>query len=260
MKWVGGKRQLLTQIKENMPQVYNHYFEPFVGGGAVVFGLCPDGAVINDFNPELTNLYSVVKNNPAGLIAELKSGRYLNEENTYYNIRAWLPESSEEQAARTLYLNHTCFNGLYRVNKSGGFNVPYGKYKNPTIFDESLIMEMSRYLQGVTIMQGDYMAVLDMAQPGDFVYLDPPYAPLTPTSSFTSYIAGGWDDAEQQRLKAACDELTKRGVQFMQSNSSAELIKTLYHDYNLIEVDARRSVAAKTDGRQPVKEVLIKNY
>lgn len=121
-------------------------------------------------------------------------------------------------------------------------------------------MEMSRYLQGVTIMQGDYMAVLDMAQPGDFVYLDPPYAPITPTSSFTSYIAGGWDDAEQQRLKSACDELTKRGVQFMQSNSSAELIKTLYHDYNLVEVDARRSVSARTDGRQPVKELLIKNY
>lgn len=266
MKWVGGKRQLLTTIQQNIPMNYNHYFEPFVGGGAVVFGLAPENATINDYNAELINLYTVVRDYPNELIRELGNGSYVNTAEAFYNIRSWDKEEGYQdldpviRAARTLFLNHTCFNGLYRVNAQGYFNTPFGKYKNPKIFSEQTVLELSNYLQTVDIHTGDYHQILDMAQAGDFVYMDPPYAPLSATSSFTSYIAGGWDDEEQVRLRDACDELNERGVLFMQSNSSAPLIRDLYADYHIIEIEAKRSLSARVEGRHNVTELLITNY
>lgn len=266
MKWVGGKRQLLNNIRENLPEHYNNYFEPFVGGGAVVFGLAPDNATINDFNAELINLYEVVRDHPDRLIRELHRPIYANNAESFYAVREWDKSryfrrfSPVRRAARTLYLNHTCFNGLYRVNSRGYFNTPFGRYVNPSIYSEQSIMELSAYLQNVHILTGDYHNVLDLAEPGDFVYLDPPYAPLTATSSFTSYIAGGWDDQEQVNLRDACNELNERGVLFLQSNSSAPLIYDLYADYHIEEIEARRSLSATNEGRHNVTELLIKNY
>lgn len=266
MKWVGGKRQLLNSIQQHLPPNFDHYFEPFVGGGAVVFGLSPEQATINDFNEELINLYLVVRDDPAGLITELESGLYVNSPEAFYQIRGWDQDvdfhnlDPVKRAARTLYLNHTCFNGLYRVNAKGFFNTPFGRYKNPAIYSEQAIRELSTYLQTVNIHTGDYHPILDLAQEGDFVYLDPPYAPLSATSSFTSYIAGGWDDEEQVILRNACNELNERGVLFMQSNSSAPLIRDLYADYNIVEIEARRSLSARVEGRHNVTELLITNY
>ena len=266
MKWVGGKRQLLTIIQQNLPHNYNHYYEPFVGGGAVVFGLTPENAIINDYNAELINLYVIVRDHPNELIAELENGTYVNTPETYYAIRSWDHREDFQQldpikiAARTLYLNHTCFNGLFRVNARGFFNTPFGRYNNPRIYSEQAIRELSAYLQTVEIHTGDYHQVLDLTQEGDFVYLDPPYAPLSATSAFTSYIAGGWDDEEQVILRDACDELNQRGVLFMQSNSSASLIRDLYANYHIIEIEARRSLSARVEGRHNVTELLITNY
>ena len=266
IKWAGGKRQLLNIIQQHFPQQFNNYYEPFVGGGAVVFGLMPDNATINDYNEELTNLYRVVKDYPRELIEELQSGIYLNVPEVYYVIRGWDKEegynnlSPIKRAARILYLNHTCYNGLYRVNAKGYYNTPFGRYKNPTIFTEQGILELSRYLQNVVILTGDYNQILGLVQPGDFVYLDPPYAPISPTAAFTSYIAGGWDTDAQVELFNFCTLLDQMGVFFMESNSSANLIRRLYAGFNIEEVEARRSLAAQPEGRHNVTELLIKNY
>ena len=266
IKWAGGKRQLLNIIQQHFPEHFANYFEPFVGGGAVVFGLTPDNATINDFNGELTNLYQVVKDSPRDLIEELQSGIYLNVPEVYYAIRGWDKEenyntlSPVKKAARILYLNHTCYNGLYRVNSKGYYNTPFGRYRNPTIYTEQSIMELSGYLQNVEILTGDYHNILDYVHPGDFVYLDPPYAPISPTAAFTSYIAGGWDTDAQVQLWNFCTQLDQMGVLFMQSNSSANIIRELYREFNIVEVEARRSLSAQPEGRHNVTELLIKNY
>ncbi len=266
LKWVGGKRQLLNSISQHLPANYNHYFEPFVGGGAVVFGLAPVEATINDFNQELINLYLVVRDFPTELIQELECGLYINSPEAFYHIRGWDKDEGFhnlnpiKKAARTLYLNHTCFNGLFRVNAKGFFNTPFGRYKNPTIYSAKAIRELSTYLKTINIYTGDYHPILDLAKEGDFVYIDPPYAPLSATSSFTSYIAGGWDNDEQVSLRDACNMLNERGVLFMQSNSSAQLIRDLYADYTIVEIEARRSLSARVDGRHNVIELLITNY
>lgn len=271
IKWAGGKRKLLPHIIEHLPNdlANRRFFEPFVGGGAVVFGLHPENAVINDYNRELYNLYMVIKRYPNALMRELKKPIYANTEEAFYAIRdldrdavAFRRMRPIQKAARTLYLNHTCYNGLFRVNSKGLFNTPFGKYANPKILDEDNIIALSRYLRGnnIILMNGDYQRVLEMAQPGDFVYMDPPYAPLTATSSFTAYIAGGWDDVEQVRLKEVCDDLTARGVLWMQSNSSAPLITELYQDYHIYPIEARRAVGAKSESRIVVTEYIITNY
>lgn len=268
LKWVGGKTQLLSEIKALLPDNFENrrYFEPFVGGGAVIFDLRPQNAVINDFNDELTNMYKAIKEKPLNLLACLGGGVYVNDEFHYYMIRNedreknFKRKGSHIRAARFIYLNHTCYNGLWRVNKKGQNNTPFGRYKNPKIYDKDAILEMSDYLQNVEIMTGDFQRVLDMAQAGDFVYLDPPYAPLTETASFTSYIPGGCDDEFQVRLRDACNELTERGVLWMLSNSSAPLVYELYQGYHIHEVQAKRAIAAKTESRHPVTELIITNY
>lgn len=268
IKWVGGKRQLLSDIKEIMPKDYNCYYEPFIGGAALLLNLEPQDAVINDFNPELSNLYKVIKENPKALINKLKEHKENHSEEYFYEIRKldrspdYSKMSDVDRAARMIYLNKTGFNGLYRVNSKGYFNVPFGKYDNPSILNEDNITAVHNFLSknNITILNGDFEKAVQNAKRGDFVYFDPPYMPLNATSSFVGYVAGGFGTDEQERLKKCCDELTKKGVKFILSNSYCEYILNLYSDYTIKSVDARRSVNSKADKRGTIKEVLIYNY
>lgn len=266
LKWVGGKRQLMPEIKALLPKQYSTYYEPFVGGGAVLFSVQPKKAVINDFNEELINTYQVIKNSPHELIKNL--AKHLNEPDYFYQIRE-LDRSSDfkrltdiERASRLIYLNKTCYNGLYRVNQAGEFNTPFGRYKNPNIVNQITIEAVSNYLNQnqVSIVHGDFEDSLRNIRKGAFVYFDPPYDPISKSSNFTGYVQGGFDGFEQERLKALCDKLHDRGVKFMLSNSSTPLIKSLYKDYQINTVKANRTINAVASSRGAVDEVLVRNY
>lgn len=268
LKWVGGKRQLMPVIVENSPKNLKDlkYYEPFIGGGAVFFHLQPENAVINDLNKELINVYSVIKNDLDSLIEDLK--RHKNNAEYFYEIRA-LDRTDDfnkltaiQKASRLIYLNKTCFNGLYRVNNAGEFNVPFGRYKNPNIVNEPTLIAVNKFLNNtnVSICSEDYENVLEKADQDSFVYIDPPYHPISESSNFTGYVRGGWNADDQTRLRDTCDKLNKRGVKFLLSNSSASLIKELYKNYNITNVKASRFVNSKASGRGQIDEVLIKNY
>lgn len=266
LKWAGGKRQLLPEIRKHIPQNINTYYEPFVGAGAVFLDLQFNNVVINDINSELINCYNVIKNNPEELIKELS--KFKNSEEEFYKIRNWDREenynkrSSVEKAARTIYLNKTCFNGLYRVSSKGFFNVPYGKYKNPSFVNADNIRNLSKYFKSanITFLNKDFSAVVEDAKEGDFIYFDPPYYPINKTSSFTSYSKDGFSQEDQIKLKKEIDTLTGRGVKVLMSNSCCDFIKNLYVGYKIIEIEANRNINALGSKRTPVKEVLIKNY
>lgn len=265
IKWVGGKRQLLTKIKENMPQKFNSYFEPFIGGGALFFDLEKDNSYINDYNPELTNLYQVIRDNPKELIEDLK--KHINTEEYYYNMRAkdrdtkiYSKMSDIEKASRFIYLNKNGYNGLYRVNKKGQNNVPYGRYKNPKYIEEENILSCSELLKKTTITTGDFSNIKEFIKEGDFVYFDPPYVPLNTTSSFTSYTDKGFDDSMQIRVKELCDYIDNIGAYFMLSNSYTEFILDLYKGYNIQTVEASRALNCKAEQRGKINEILVKNY
>jgi DNA adenine methylase len=233
LKWAGGKRQLLPDILPLIPKGFNRYFEPFVGGGAVLFALQPQVATINDPNLELINCYQTIKNHPQALI-QLAS-TYKNDSDAYYQVReldrsaAFQSLSSLERAARLLYLNKTCYNGLFRVNRQGQFNVPFGSYKNPIIADPEVIHAISTYLNQADILylNGDFARAVQQATRGDFVYFDPPYDPVSETASFTSYSLNGFDREQQVRLQQTCDALTERGVKWLLSNSDTPFIRRL---------------------------------
>lgn len=266
LKWAGGKRQLLPEIRKHIPQNINTYYEPFVGAGAVFLDLQFNNVVINDINSELINCYNVIKNNPEELIKELS--KFKNSEEEFYKIRNWDREenynkrSSVEKAARTIYLNKTCFNGLYRVSSKGFFNVPYGKYKNPSFVNADNIRNLSKYFKSanITFLNKDFSAVVEDAKEGDFIYFDPPYYPINKTSSFTSYSKDGFSQEDQIKLKKEIDTLAGRGVKVLMSNSCCDFIKNLYVGYKIIEIEANRNINALGSKRTPVKEVLIKNY
>ena len=265
VKWVGGKRQLLKELKKNMPKSYNRYFEPFVGGGALFFSLRPKEAFINDYNEELINLYRVVKQKPFELIEDLK--KHKNEKEYYYKIRgldrdslSYKKLSDVKRAGRFVFLNKTCFNGLYRVNKKNEFNSPYGRYKNPAICDEKNILLCSRVLQNSVILNEDFKEIKKEIKKGDFIYLDPPYVPLNQTSNFTAYTDRGFDKKMQFELKEFCDYIDRAGGYFMLSNSYTDFVLELYRDYRIKTVIARRAVNCKASRRGSVKEVLIRNY
>lgn len=268
LKWVGGKRQLLPHIKELIPskKTYKTYMEPFIGGGAVFFDLQPSKAIINDYNKELINAYNVIKDKVDFLIKDLE--KHKNEEEYFYTIRGadriddYSKWSDIQKASRLIYLNKTCYNGLYRVNSKGQFNTPFGKYRNPNIVNKKRLHHVSEFLNSIElrIYNQDYREVLELADQDTFIYLDPPYYPLSNTSSFTSYTAGGWGEKEQIELKMCCDELNKQGIRFLLSNSSAPFIKELYKEYNISYVGATRSINSKGNNRGKVKECLIKNY
>ena len=268
VKWAGGKRQLLPHIHAALPaEAPRRFYEPFIGGGAVLFSLEPARARVNDLNGELINLYEVVRDGVDELIAELAG--YPNEAEFFYALRAadrdaqrFAALSPVERAARTLYLNRTCYNGLYRVNAAGQFNAPFGRYKNPTICDEGTLRAVHRYFadNDVAFSQGDFAAAVAEAREGDFVYFDPPYDPVNVTSSFTGYQKGGFDRAEQERLKEVCDDLDRRGVKFLLSNSATDFIRELYADYEVGIVGATRAINSVGSKRGKVDEVLVRNY
>lgn len=267
-KWTGGKRQLLPVIRELMPKIYNRYFEPFVGGGALFFDLAPKDAVINDFNTELINCYQQIKDNPQELIEILKIHQEYNSKEYYLDLRSADRDeridimSEVQRAARILYMLRVDFNGLYRVNSKNQFNVPYGRYKNPKIVDEELISAISVYLNNnqLEIKTGDFeKAVLDV-QPGDFVYFDPPYIPLSETSAFTSYTHEGFSYADQVRLRDTFKRLSDTGAYVMLSNSSSALVEELYNDFNIHYVEATRTNGAKSSSRGKISEIIVTNY
>ena len=236
LKWVGGKRQLLDIINPLIPKKISTYVEPFVGGGAVLFDLKPKKAIINDYNEELINVYKVIKSFPEKLLLLLEHHKKNNNEDYFYEIRSLDREdiykdmTEVERAARIIYLNKTCYNGLFRVNQAGQFNTPYGRYKNPNIVNRPTIKGMSIYFNNndIKIMAGDYRQALKGLRKGAFVYFDPPYLPISSSSSFTGYTDGGFDLDDQIELKEQCDKLNKRGIKFLLSNSDHKIIRDLY--------------------------------
>ena len=264
VKWVGGKRQLMLELLKNMPKSYNRYFEPFIGGGALFFELQPENACISDINEELINLYSVVRDNVDGLIKDLNkhevSKEYFLKIRSLDRKKKYQRLSNVERASRFIYLNRTCFNGLYRVNSQGQFNVPFGNYKNPRILDENNLLNCSQLLKNTEICCADFSIILNKVQKGDFVYFDPPYVPLTETSSFTSYTKDGFNIEMQFKLRDICNELNSMGVKFMLSNSDTKFTNELYANYEIKKVLAYRAVNANANGRGKITEVLVRNY
>lgn len=268
LKWVGGKRQLMPSIVDLLPKNIKelNYIEPFIGGGAVLFHLQPKNAIINDFNEELINVYNVIKNNLNELIIDLKN--HENNADYFYQIRS-LDRTDEfrnltsiQRASRIIYLNKTCFNGLYRVNNAGEFNAPFGRYKNPNIVNEPTLKAVNKYLNSnnVILRSGDYADILAEINENSFVYLDPPYHPISESSNFTGYVQGGWNMFDQIRLREFCDQLNERGVKFLLSNSSAPLIKDQYGNYKITTVKANRAINSNGADRGEIDEVLIRNY
>jgi DNA adenine methylase len=272
LKWAGGKRQLLADIKKYLPKGINNYtyYEPFIGAGAVFFDLQPKKALINDFNEQLIITYNVVKENVDDLIVLLKKYQKKNDEEYFYEIRNMDRDlvkfnnlTNIEKAARLIFLNKTCFNGLYRVNSQGLFNVPYGKYKNPAICEEIVLRQISDYLNSneIGILNVDFEAAVTTAGRKSFVYFDPPYH--SPDKiNFTGYQANGFDENEQERLRNVMLKMTNRGVKCLLSNSDTEYIRELYNCdlFDIIPVLAKRAINSDSAGRGTVSEVLIKNW
>ncbi|MFM0581700.1 DNA adenine methylase [Streptococcus suis] len=267
-KWTGGKRQLLPVIKSLMPDNYNSYFEPFIGGGAVFFELIPKKAIINDFNSELINCYRQIKDNPQKLIQLLTKHQENNSKEYYLELRAVDRDNrinkmtDVERAARIMYMLRVNFNGLYRVNSKNQFNVPYGRYKNPKIVDSELILSISQYLNknNIEILTGDFEKAVEDVGAGDFVYFDPPYIPLSETSAFTSYTHEGFSYEEQVRLRDVFRKLDKKGAYVMLSNSSSPLVEELYKGFNIHKVEAIRTNGAKASSRGKISEFIVTNY
>ncbi len=264
LKWAGGKQRLLPQYAPIFPprEKIKRYFEPFIGSGAVFFHYQFPQAHLSDRNEKLIEVYKMVRDQTEQVIAALQGHR--NEADYYYAMRAQEPAglSSVERAARLIYLNKTCYNGLYRENSKGAFNVPFGRYHNPKICDEPRLRAAAAALRGVDLRAVDFAKAVETAVPHDFVYFDPPYVPLSQTSNFTSYNGAGFDYDDQVRLAETVHRLTAVGVRVAVSNSSADLVYDLYNQpaYRLIEIQARRNINSQADKRGPVKELLIVNY
>ena len=263
VKWAGGKRQLLDILNAAAPNSFGRYYEPFIGGGAFLFSQLPDSATISDANPELINCYHVIRDDVEALIRSLWTHK--NEEEHFYAVRAkdTSKMTTVQRASRFIYLNKTCFNGLYRENKSGQFNAPFGRYEKPRIVDTENLRAISEYLKAsdVEIYCGDYQAVLNKAKLGDFVYFDPPYAPMTKTASFSSYVKGGFGLDDQAMLAKVFADLTKDGVLVMLSNSNTQVIHDLYKGFNIKTIHATRSINCKGGKRgKEANEVLVTNY
>jgi DNA adenine methylase len=267
LKWVGGKRQLLDTLMPLRPDKFTTYCEPFVGGGALLFDLQPNTAYVNDINNELIRVYEIIKGDVEALITALQG--FKNEADYFYAVRNWDRDkgnysslSDIEKAARILYLNKTCYNGLFRVNNAGEFNSPFGNYRNPNIVNAPTLRAVSSYLNtaAVHLTSLDYAEVLQALPKGTFVYLDPPYDPVSDTAGFTGYARGGFSRDEQIRLRECCDELNRRGLKFMLSNSATDFIKEQYAAYNITIVQAKRAINSDATKRGEVNEVVVRNY
>ena len=264
VKWVGGKTQLLSELMRRVPPDFQRYYEPFMGGGALFFHLRPPQACLSDINPDLVNLYTVVRDRVEELILDLKQHVYTPD--YYYEIRnidrtsAYTEWTDVQRASRFIYLNKTCYNGLYRVNASGQFNVPLGRYQNPTILDVPNLRACHIALQGTAIAVADFRRIQQRIRPCDFVYFDPPYAPLSATANFTSYTKDGFNALDQVTLRDCCRALHRQGVKFMVSNSAAPLILDLYGEFNISLVEAMRAINSKAGKRGKIPEVIVTNY
>jgi DNA adenine methylase len=271
VKWAGGKAKLAPLIAESLPATPNRYFEPFAGGGAVYFELESRGllheANLNDLNGALTEAYTVVRDQVEPLIAALRpiSRLYLEHPQQeraamFYRIRRAPADDPVERAARLIFLNRTCFNGLFRVNRRGEFNVPHGTYSKPRILDSTRLREASRALQAVTITSLDFEELCGQAGPGDFVYLDPPYQPLSATASFTSYTGQSFTADDQRRLAECVARMSQRGALVMVSNSAHPFIEELYAGFYMRTVKMSRAINSAGHGRAPIDELLITNW
>ena len=250
LKWAGGKSQLLPELLPRIPSGFDRYVEPFFGGGALFFAVQPDRALISDGNPELINLYQCVANDVEAVIARLK--RYVNTEEAFYRVRAqdWMKLPAPEAAARMIYLNRTCFNGLYRVNRRGEFNVPYGRYKNPRICDEINLRNASEVLKRAEILCADYLTILDeRTQSGDFVFLDPPYLPIGDWGDFKRYTKEQFYEEDHRRLAGAIHKLNSRNVWAVLTNSNHPLVHELYADFPMVIIPTKRNISCRGQNR-----------
>jgi DNA adenine methylase len=270
LKWVGGKTQLLAQFEAYFPKQFQHYYEPFVGSGAVFFHLRPAQATLSDSNPYLIGAYQHIQEHVEEVIMLLRDirSRYYTltpeeQKLEYYRVRTLynqLPAGTIEKTVFLIFLNKTGYNGLYRENARGGYNVPFGRYANPSIFDESNLRLVSHVLQKVRLIHDQYAHVVRTAQAGDFVYFDPPYMPISKTSLFTSYTKGAFSLDQQAHLAHVARQLAQRGVQVMLSNSNSDTIRAMYNDFFLHEVRASRMVNSKATLRGKIPELLITSY
>ena len=259
IKWVGGKTSLLPELLKHVPGKVRRYHEPFVGGGALFFAVQPKRAILCDHNPELVHTYTQVRDDVSGVLDALSHHVYARDH--FERVRALDPKTLApvDRAARFIYLNKTCFNGLWRVNRAGRFNVPIGRYTNPRFCDPGTLVRASHALQGVQVLHLPFEAALERAAPGDFVYLDPPYDPVSVTASFASYTKDGFSWADQERLAQACVRLNRRGVRFLLSNSATARIRELYQGFEQRLVRAPRAINSKASGRGSVDEILVFN-
>ncbi len=267
VKWVGGKGRLMTQLAPMLPPGVEkmRHVEPFVGGGAMFFARTPKRARLSDVNPDLVATYQAIKEEVEVVIDELRVHKASHSKERYYEVRTLYNETRATapravRAGMFIYLNKTCFNGLHRVNKSGGFNVPAGRYKNPKICDAARLRASSRALRKAKIVCGGFEDLLRDAKPGDFVYFDPPYEPVSRTASFTSYAKDGFSQDDQTMLRDVYAALDKRGCRLMLSNSDVPFIRDLYHRFNIDIVRAARAINSKGNGRGKVNEVVVRNY
>ena len=267
IKWAGGKTQLLEQFSELYPEDFNNYHEAFLGSGAVFFQIKqlfkPTRSFLSDTNEELIRTFVSVRDYPEELIELLiehkekdNNREYFNEQRERFNIMRHCLEKS----SIFIYLNKTCFNGLYRVNADGKFNVPFGKYKNPAIVNEEKIRKASAFLQGANLYATSFTSILQRARKNDFVYFDPPYFPLNKTANFTGYQKDGFFEKEQRHLAEVFEALDKRGVKVMLSNSDMPLIKELYDDFDIVNVRARRAINCIGTKRGKINEIVVRNY
>jgi DNA adenine methylase len=260
LKWAGGKRQLLPQYLRLLPTTYSRYFEPFLGGGALFFQQQAKGSYLSDINHELIDCYQAIRDQVEQVIVELQKHKY--DKDYFYSIREQDPTTLKlaARAARTIFLNRTGFNGLYRVNRSGRFNVPFGRYKNPTICDVDNLRLCSQSLRRVKIRACDYVQACERTKAGDFVYFDPPYTPISASSDFTAYHPDGFPWQQQERLAQLVDRLTKKGVLVMLSNSNVPQLRVLYQNYQIDEVLAPRSINSNAGKRGKISEIVVRNF
>ena len=267
LKWVGGKRQLLPELLKAVEAAgsFRHYHEPFLGGGALFFSLARSGHIkaqsfLSDANKNLIDAYLGVRDHSQTVIELLEAHKRAHGEAHFYEVRAGVPRSLAKRAARIIYLNKTCYNGLYRENSKGRFNAPFGRYKNPLICDHENLLAVSKTLQDVDLAVRDFSDVLQLAEPGDLVYFDPPYNPVSKTAAFTAYFRGGFGADAQHRLAEVCAELAARGVKVILSNSMTDFTQSLYKEFHIKPVAATRMVNSRADRRGKVSEALITSF
>ena len=261
LKWAGGKSRLISQYQCFFPESYDTYYEPFLGGGAIFFHLRPRQSVLADINADLVNVYTCVRDQVEAVIQGLETHAVHHCQDYYYQVRAQVPNSAVAGAARFIYLNKTCFNGLYRENTQGRFNVPMGRYKNPKICDPELLRAVSQALISAQIDHLAFDAVLGKAHGSqDFVYFDPPYYPLSPTSDFTTYSHGAFTAADQIQLQQVFAILAGRGVKVLLSNSDCPFIRELYRDFAIHPIQANRAINSNPQKRGKIMEVLIQPH